>query len=135
MPTALYVTLAIVGWATWAVFNKLALNYISPYAVQFLTSGVALSLSYFYWKNIPEGMKWSTMGIVWTVLAALATFGGSLAYMYAASQNQVSSVISLTACYPALTFLIAVLFLGETFTLAKFGGLCLILLGVWVVNR
>ena len=135
MPTAVYIILAILGWSSWEVFNKLALNHLPPFAVQFLTAILSIPLAILYWNCIPKDTKWTAPGIAWTVLAALATFGGSLAYMYAASMKQVSAVISLTACYPALTFLIAVLFMNETFTLAKFGGLCLILVGVWFISR
>lgn len=135
MSTTIYVILAILGWSSWAAMNKLALNHLPPFAVQFVTSLLCFPLSFLYWNYIPKETKWTTPGITWTILAALATFSGSLAYMYAASQREVSSVISLTACYPAITFLFAVCFMNETFTLVKFGGLCMILAGVWVINK
>lgn len=135
MQPIIYICIAIVGWASWAVLNKTALNHLNPMALQFITSLFSFPLSFLYWQFVPKDTRWTSVGIGWTIAAAVATFGGSLAYMYAASQKEVSSVISLTACYPALTFLLAVMFLGETFTMTKFGGLVLILLGVWVVSK
>lgn len=135
MQPVVYIIIAIIGWASWSVLNKVALNHLHPFAVQFITSLFCFPLIFLYWNFVPKDTKWTVSGIGWTIAAAIATFSGSLAYMYAAQQKEVSSVISLTACYPALTFLIAVLFLNETFTLLKFGGLCLILLGVWVINK
>lgn len=135
MPSVVYICIAVVGWASWSVLNKTALNHLNPMAVQFVTSLLSFPLCFIYWRFVPKDTQWSAAGIGWTVVAAVSTFCGSLAYMYAASQKEVSSVISLTACYPALTFILAVMFLGETFTMTKFGGLVLILLGVWVVGK
>lgn len=135
MPTMVYVAIAILGWSSWAVLNKLALNHLPPIAVQFITNILSIPLAILYWNLLPKDTKWTMPGITWTVLSAFAAFAASLAYMYAASMKQVSTVIGLTACYPALTFLFAVMFMNETFTLTKFGGLCLILVGVWFISR
>lgn len=135
MPVSICIALAIFGWALWAIFNKLALNHIHPFAVQFVAAVICVPLTILYWCLIPKDMKWNVAGIVWATLAACVTFGGTIAYMYAASQKEVTQVIGYTALYPSITFLLAIIFLGETFTLNKFIGLVLVLAGVWVVNK
>lgn len=135
MSVTIYIVLAVIGWSTWAIFNKLALNHIHPFAVQFVAALVCIPLSFIYYNFIPKDMKWDKAGIAWAAIAACVTFGGSCCYMFAASQKEVSTVIGFTALYPALTFLLAVVFLGETFTANKFIGLLLVLAGVWVLKR
>src|SRR5271165_1492110 len=98
MHPTICVIIAVIGWASWAILNKVALNFLPPFAIQFVTAILSLPLAFYYWQCIPKDTKWTAEGIAWTTAAAIATFGGSLAYMYAASQRQVGTVISLTAC-------------------------------------
>ena len=66
------------------------------------------------------------------VFAALL---GQLAYYYAIKMGDVSVVSPIVAGFPIVTVLLAMLFLGEGFTVQKFLGAALIVAGVVVIQR
>lgn len=70
----------------------------------------------------------------WAVLSA-AIVVTSLILLYVALGNgEASKIVPITAAYPAVTMIGAALFLSESITLAKAGGMVLVLLGVLVLT-
>jgi transporter family protein len=70
----------------------------------------------------------------WAVISA-AIVVTSLILLYVALGNgEASKIVPITAAYPAVTLLGAALFLNESITLAKAGGMVLVLVGVLVLT-
>lgn len=129
--------MAIIFWSLWSIFNKISLHTLHPAMVQIVSAISFLLMIPLYFYLLPkEEVRFPvTSGIIWAFFAAVATSIATIAYMHAVSKAEVSLIISTTSIHPLLTFFIAVIFLGETFTFTKFIGTCCILIGVWTINR
>ena len=116
--------MALITFGFWGFFPKLAMNYIAPQsAVIYQVLGglfvgiVGLALVGFKPETHP-------MGILFALLTGITGVLGTLFYYSAASRGQISIVVSLTALYPLITILLAIIFLHETLTLKQVVGLC-----------
>lgn len=120
----LWTLLAMVTFGAWGFFPKLAVSYISPQsAIIYQVLGglfvgiVSLAILNFKPETHP-------MGIVYAFLTGITGVLGTLFYYAAASRGQISIVVSLTALYPLITILLAIIFLHETLVLKQVIGLC-----------
>ena len=116
--------LAMVTFGAWGFFPKLAVNYISPQSAVvyqviggLLVGTVGLAMVNFKPETHP-------MGILYALLTGITGVLGTLFYYAAASKGQISIVVSLTALYPLITILLAIIFLNETLALKQIVGLC-----------
>lgn len=104
---------ALLCWGLWAFFPKLAVRYISPMSsLVFESLGVAvigLIAVVFLGRDIETDPR----GAVSAILTGV--FGGIGLYFYfaAARQGPIAAVAALTALYPVVTVLLAVLLLDE----------------------
>jgi bacterial/archaeal transporter family protein len=70
----------------------------------------------------------------WALLSG-AIVVGSLVLLYVALGNgDASKVIPITAAYPAVTLVLAAIFLSEEISAARIGGMALVLVGVVVLT-
>ena len=71
----------------------------------------------------------------WWAVVSAAIVVTSLILLYVALGNgEASKIVPITAAYPAVTMIGAALFLSESITLAKAGGMVLVLVGVLVLT-
>lgn len=133
----LYLGIAIVCWSFWAILNRLALQTLHPAAIQIISALTFAGMIPLYLYLLPRSeVKYQlSIGYLWSFLAAIATSTAAIAYMHVAGKGQVTQVLATTSLSQILTFILALLLLGETFTMNKFMGTCLIMAGVWMVNR
>lgn len=129
VPTLAYVvTLGALG-----VTSKLALRTLDWQELVIWSAGaylvVAVVLLLFVGGSIHfESNTW------WAVLSA-AIVVTSLILLYVALGNgEASKIVPITAAYPAVTLIGAALFLSESITVAKAGGMILVLVGVLVLT-
>jgi transporter family protein len=111
--------IALLLFGLWGFFPKLAMNYISPgSAIIYEVAGImvvgllALSLVGFR----PEV---HAKGILFAVLTGVTGLLGTLFYFYAVRNAKVSVVVSLTALYPLITILLALIVLREPISLRQ----------------
>ena len=119
----LWTLLAMITFGAWGFFPKLAVNYIQPQSamVYQVLGGLLVGLiGLAMLKFRPEAHP---MGIVYSVLTGITGVLGTLFYYAAASRGQISIVVSLTALYPLITIMLAVVFLHETLVLKQVVGL------------
>ncbi|NDY42054.1 EamA family transporter [Dissulfurirhabdus thermomarina] len=104
---------ALLCWGLWAYFPKLAVRHIPPgSALVFEALGILLvGGAAAAW--IGRGLQYDPRGAVPAVLTGV--FGGIGLYFFfgAARSGPISLVAPLTALYPLVTLVLAVLFLGE----------------------
>ena len=138
MKDGVWIFLAFLGWGTWALFEKLAVRSMSPLVIQ-LTSAYIYSafapVMYLAMKAKGVQFDWSGAGIGWTLMAALAATLANYAFLFAIQDRPISEVMSWTQTYPALSFLLCWLFLGESFTTTKLIGAGLLVGGAVLMNR
>ena len=122
--------LAMITFGAWGFFPKLAVSYISPQSALIyqvlggmLVGIVALAMVNFKPETHP-------MGIVYALLTGITGVLGTLFYYAAASRGQISIIVSLTALYPLITILLAIILLHETLVLKQYIGLCFALAAI-----
>ena len=120
----LWTILALVTFGLWGFFPKLAVNYITPQSALIyqviggmLVGVIGLTLIGFRPQTHP-------LGILFALLTGITGVLGTFFYYAAASRGQISIVVSLTALYPLITILLAIVFLHETLSLRQVAGLC-----------
>lgn len=117
--------LAMLLYGVWAFFPKLAVSYISPLsALVYEVAGAALvgvATLIFLQFHIEHHPK----GILYALLTGVAGMGGTLFFFNAAQKGKITVVVGLTALYPLVTVLLAVIFLREPLSVKEVVGLFL----------
>lgn len=138
MREMLLIATAIVCWGCWGVTSKLAVRNMSPMLVQlcitYVYSAVA-PIAFLAMKWRGDAIVWTRMGIVWTVMTTALALAANYSFLFAIEARPVHQVMSFTCTYPAVSFLLSWLLLGEAMTLQKAFGAALIVVGCVVMNR
>ena len=119
----LWTILSLVTFGFWGFFPKLAVQYINPQSalIYQVLGGVLVGIVVMAMVGFkPETHR---LGILFALLTGITGVLGTLFYYSAASRGQISVVVSLTALYPLITILLAVIFLHETLNLKQIIGL------------
>jgi len=138
--TVIFLLLAVLGWGLAAVLDKACLRYMDPSSAFYLRSlaNIALFTPLVLWKLGPTrqaltgGSKWGPLLVFSSVVV---TMSGVYFYLRALSGGEATKIVPLTSAYPFVTFLLAVLFLGENFTLNKLAGTLLLAGGVYFISK
>jgi drug/metabolite transporter (DMT)-like permease len=121
-----------ISWAFWPIAMKRALIASSPIAVTLLV-GVSgaffLPTLYFIAVKNHVQLNFSLNAFWWAAGAYAVNMIAQLALNKAMVTVPVNVAVSLTSCYPMLTFLFCYMFLHETITLMKVIGMLSIILG------
>ncbi len=131
LPPAL-AALAIYG--LWGFFPKLAVRYLSPQSalVWEVAGAILVGLGVLF----STGFRPDThpRGVLFAVLTGIAGMTGTLFFFAAARQGKISVVVSLTALYPLVTIILAVLLLGEGLTDRQICGMVLALAAIYLLS-
>jgi uncharacterized membrane protein len=92
----------------------------------------------FHRSNVPRNgdkinLRKSGMWKYCALSAVCLAFGG-FSYLSAMKLLPASYVISITSCYPVIMYVLAVRFLKERFSMARFAGIALVVLGGTLVH-
>jgi len=123
-------------WGVVPIFEKLGLAKLSPSSGLFIRCvGViigAIMLMSFKFNIIKSDLaNTSFKSIIFILLGGfLASFLAQMFFYRALKTGDASRVVPIAAAYPFMTFILALIFLGEKFTMSKFIGLCFILFGI-----
>jgi transporter family protein len=125
------------AWGLGSFFAKLAANRIGAQGVFWEMFGyipmiLAYSLITFKLRNLLQSDRG---GMVLAALAGmLGSFGGAGLY-FLLGKTEVSTIIPLTALYPALTVFLGIAFLQESITFTKLLGIFLSLIAIYLLSR
>jgi transporter family protein len=127
----IWALLAMLTWGFWGLLPKLAVKFSDPTSALFFEAigagicGVTLALIF---GGKPE---FNPKGALFAGLTGMTAILGGWFYLYAArSAITISSVVLLTALYPIVTVMLAVVFLKEPMTTKQIIALILALLAV-----
>ncbi len=126
--------LTLVLWGLWGYILKIAgmrLDWREVYFISSLASFTLALMFYLYSKGFSLSLN------IYALYAALAGIMGGLGYltfMVAVSRGKASIIIPLTALYPAITAILAVLFLGEKLKPTQLIGIILALIAGILVS-
>jgi len=124
----------LVLWGLWGYVLKIAgmkLDWREVYFISSLSSFTLALLFYMYSKGFTLPLN------TYALYAAIAGIMGGLGYltfMIAISRGNASIIIPLTALYPAITAILAVLFLGEKIKPTQIAGIILALVAGILVS-
>jgi transporter family protein len=138
MTTGWLVIVATVSWGVWAFALRKAVSHMPPLAAQVVYALATVALVPIYLglaKGWGVALRFPTAGIAWAVGAAALVGLGGISLMYAMGGSNTSSVVALTASYPVVTLVLAVLFLGEPLNWTRACGVVAIAVGAYLVSR
>ena len=138
-PWLSYCLLTIVFWGLWGVQSKLILEEISPLSNQVLFTPGLLLMVGLLWVRLRKNQSTVTgslkLGIFFAFLTGVCGGVGNIAFFKALSAGQQASiVVPLTALYPMVTVLLAMVFLGEKMNRYQWVGLGLAIGAIMILG-
>ena len=114
-------------WGFWGFIPKLTTKYISPKSaiVYEVLGGFLVAIMVMYSMNFRPEMN--PKGLALAITTGVFGFLGAFCYLLAVSKGPVSLVVTLTALYPVLSILLAVIIFNEPITLKQGAGILLAL--------
>jgi bacterial/archaeal transporter family protein len=125
---------SVLAFGVWGIASKLALRSLSWASVLGCTAFVyviataILASSGKVGIHIGRDLVWAIVGGACGAIALMCFYGAISA------GGDVSTVAAISAVYPAVTFILAVLFLGDSFSLTRLGGVALVVGGVVLLS-
>jgi transporter family protein len=133
----LLVLVATLAWGFWGIFDKKALATAAPPVVLLISvmaQGVVALVAVLVLRLSGQPIEWKSETLLWGGLSGLAVAGGLVAYLYALSQRDASWVLGITAGYPAIMVVVAILWLGEAVSLTRLAGIGVVILGIYLIG-
>lgn len=132
----LFTVLAVLCWGLWAVISKLIGEAVTAAQSQALSTlglvPVMIALG-FSKRLTATGSK--ARGAALGFAAGLLTCAGNIAYYHALNSGaQAATVVPLTALYPLVTVVLAVLFVRERLNAVQKIGIALSFVAIWLFN-
>jgi transporter family protein len=130
--------MAIIFWGAASIFDKLAVKGIDPFSAVlvrmfFVTAAVLVFCA--ATGRIRPILEFAPRTYLYLMGSGLAGgLIGQLGYFVAIKHAPVTQVVPITATYPVVAFVLAVLFLREQPTLPKAAGLLLVVCGLLLLS-
>lgn len=141
LPAWLFWSLAsIVLWGTWGLVSKVASAAMDAYVNQLLyTVGLAPLMIFVAWsvhkENAGERHNRRASGIFWAFLTGILGGVGNLAFFQALIVGGKASVVApVTALFPMVTVLLALIVLKERLGRVQWAGLTLAFVAIYLLS-
>lgn len=125
--------LAFALWGLWAFIPKLTVQYIDPRSALFFQAVGAFAFGLVVLASLGFRPMLHERALPLALLTGVLGVGGGLAYLYAVARGPVILISILTALYPALTVLLAYVFLGETVSPRQWLGIILAAIAIVLI--
>lgn len=132
----LWALLALVSWGVWAILSKLIGDALSAAHSQALSTlgllPVMVALGFTRRLTVTGSRKW---GVLFALAAGFCSCSGNVAY-YRTLQvgEKAATVVALTALYPIVTILLAILLLRERLNKVQCAGMIISLAAIYLFN-
>jgi bacterial/archaeal transporter family protein len=129
--------MTFVSWGVSSVFAKLAANRIGDRSIfwDMLAYAPVIAvycLVAYKGVNLFHGDK---VGVLLAGIAGLIGSFGAIGFYMLVSRGDASTMVPLTALYPALTVILGIFFLGESMTFYKAAGVLMSLGAIYLLNK
>jgi len=135
----LLIALVVFGfWGIGVFLGKLAAQRIGPQGAfwDFVIGCTPVILIYslivFKFKNLIQGDR---LGIFLAILAGAIGSIGSVGLYVLLSRSEASTVVPLTALYPAVVVILGIILLQESLTLTKLAGIIFSLIAIYLLSK
>jgi transporter family protein len=140
LTTFLIVIGVFLSWGVGSFIAKLATNRIGAQSVfwDVLTYApvvIIWSLIIFKLENFLRVVKTDKLGIGLALLSGIIGSFGLIGSFILLAREEASTIIPLTALYPALTAVLAITFLHESITPTKISGIILSLIAIYLLGK
>lgn len=138
MSTSLLVVIAVVSWGVWAVALRKAVDLMPPpsaYIVYSIAGLIFVPVYLWLSRVFQMPLRFPLAGTAWAAVASVLVGLGTIALLYAMRERETSDVVALTASYPLVTLVLAVLFLGEALSVSRVIGVLAIAIGAYLLSR
>jgi len=140
LTTFLIVIGVFLSWGVSSFIAKLATNRIGAQSVfwDMLTYApvvIIWSLIMFKLENLLRVVKTDKFGMGLAFLAGIIGSFGLIGFYLLLTKEEASTIIPLTALYPALTAVLAIIFLHESITSTKLLGIILSLIAIYFLSK
>ncbi len=115
-------TLTFIFWGLWGFLPKITTRYINPTSAIVYEALIGLPVALIIMAFMRFQVQTDPRGIVLASLTGVLGIIGAFGYLVAVTRGPVSLVSALVALAPALTILLAIVFLGETLVLRQWVG-------------
>ena len=121
-------------WGLWGFLPKITVKYIDPKSaiIYEVLGGIFLAISVAIFSKFHIASD--PMGILFAFLVGIIGFLGSLFFLYAVKNGPITIVVTLSALYPVLSIILAMIFLNETITIKQGIGIVFALLAMILVG-
>lgn len=125
---------AFLVWGLWSFIPKITVRYISAKSavIYEVLGGIIVAVIVLYSVNFRPDVH--TKGIALGIITGVLGFLGALFFLFAVSKGPVSLVATLTALYPVISILLAIVILNEPITLKQGVGIIFALVAMVLVT-
>jgi uncharacterized membrane protein len=124
----------ILCYGTAQQFSKKGVQFIGSYQTGILYAAASVSIQTAYWLLFPDSVPNDMNGIILSMVAGFIGALGFVFYIFALKTGKVSIVSVLTAGYPAVAVLLAILILGDVLSIGETAGILLIVSAIIVLS-
>lgn len=122
-------------WGVNGILDRKALATGHPLEVNFIGTLAMIAVALVYlaiakWQHIPLAFHRST--VLFAALNGVLVPTAYVIFLYALSRGALTTVVTITAAYPIITYILAVLFLNEPVTPSKLAGIVIVVIGMIV---
>lgn len=125
--------LALFCYGFWGFFPKLATPYLNSNSIVLYQNLGTLLVSVVILVFYPGPLQIHSKGMTFAALSGIAGVIGTFFFVLALSKGNAATITAITALYPLITLLMAVLFLHETLTLRQGIGFFMAVTAVFLI--
>jgi transporter family protein len=141
LPAWLFWSLATIAlWGTWGLVSKIASTGVDAYVNQLLyTAGLTPLLIFVAWTvhkhGTGEKREGRAAGVFWAFLTGILGGVGNIAFFQALVKGGKAAVVApVTALFPMVTVLLALIFLRERLGRTQWVGLALAFVAIYLLS-
>ena len=139
MKSFYFALMTAVVWGTVPILEKMGVSRIIPLSgIMIRSCGVIIGVSMFSVFNNQAfriALKAEPRTVFLLVLAGfMASIVGQLFFYNALKTGEASKVVPIAGVYPLVSFFLGILFLGESITLTKIGGVVFVVTGLFLLR-
>lgn len=130
-----YAILSTVLCGLWGILSKIALNHIGFASLFIYDCFVFFAGGLIALYLIDFKIETNYLGIIYSLLYGITGMLATVLFILAINKGKASLVTAITAVYPCITILIAVLVLKESISIKQCLGIALSVIGVLLIIR
>jgi transporter family protein len=125
--------MALCCWGLWAFFPKIAVRYTTPRSalVYEVLGGVLVAVVVLCTQG---KLDFNIKGVLPSIGTGIAGASGLLFFLYAVQWGKITVISTLTAVYPVITIVLAMVFLKEKITYIQWTGIALAMASIALIT-